>query len=128
MTTIETNAMEIELTGAEERVWFMAGYPYFWVRNDSADTVLVSLSPNISEVGDGVISIPAGSSIGTMHGNRTHDFYIKGSGKVMVMGTGSAHNPFKPLGKGGDVNAISAYLYAISFGGLPLLCTNYEEA
>lgn len=102
MTTIETNAMEIELTGGELQVRFTAGYPDFWVRNDSSDTVRISLSPNISDGKDGVISIPAGSSNGTMHGYRLNDLYISGSGKVMVMGTGSAHNPFKSRGKGGD--------------------------
>lgn len=102
MTTIETNAMELELTGGELQARFTAGYPFFWVRNDSSDTIRISLSPNISDGKDGVISIPPGSSNGTMHGYMLNDLYISGSGKVMVMGTGSAHNPFKPRGKGGD--------------------------
>lgn len=101
MITIETNAMEINLPDGETQVRFTAGYPYFWLRNDSSDTVLISLSPNIAEGKDGVISIPAGSSNGTMHGHRLNDLYISGSGKVMVMGTGSADNPFKSAGKGG---------------------------
>ena len=102
MITIETNAMELELTGGELQVRFTAGYPFFWVRNDSSDTIRISLSPGISEGKDGVITISAGSSNGTMHGYRLNDLYISGSGKVMVMGTGSAHNPFKSRGKGGD--------------------------
>lgn len=110
MTTIETNAMELELTGGELQARFTAGYPFFWVRNDSSDTVRISLSPNISDGKDGVITIPAGSSNGTMHGYRLNDLYISGSGKVMVMGTGSAHNPFKLRGKGGDAPTPPAFL------------------
>lgn len=102
MTTIKTNAMEINLPGGETQVQFPSGYAYFWVRNDSSDTVRISLSPNISDGKDGVISIPPGSSNGTMHGYRLNDLYISGSGKVMVMGTGSAHNPFKFREKGGE--------------------------
>lgn len=110
MITIETNAMEIELTGGELQVRFTAGYPFFWVRNDNSNTVRISLSPNISDGKDGVITIPAGSSNGTMHGYRLNDLYISGSGKVMVMGTGSAHNPFKLRGKGGDTPTLPAFL------------------
>lgn len=103
MTTIKTNAMEINLPGGETQVQFPAGYAYFWVRNDSSGTIRISLSPNISDGKDGVISIPPGSSNGTMHGYRLNDLYISGIGKVMVMGTGSAHNPFRSRGKGGDL-------------------------
>lgn len=104
MITIYTNAKEINLTEEVTHVRFEAGYPYFWVRNDGENAVLISLSPNVSEGADGVISVPAGNADGTMHGYRQHDLYIKGSGKVMAMGTTSAHNPFKPAPKGGEIS------------------------
>ena len=115
MITIETNAKSLELTGEEVHIHFTAGFPYFWLRNDGSDTVQMSLSPNISEGKDGVISVLVGSSAGTMHGfNGTqNDLYLLGSGKIQIMGTGSAHNPFKTAGKGGGdgVNKISQCLY-----------------
>lgn len=115
MEEITTNAKELTLDGTEVHVHFTAGFPYFWVRNDSGGTVLMSLSPNISEGKDGVISVLVGSSAGTMHGfNGTqNDLYLLGSGKIQIMGTGSAHNPFKTAGKGGGdgVNKISQCLY-----------------
>ena len=103
MITIETNAKSLELTGEEVHVHFTAGFPYFWLRNDGNDTVLISLSPNISEGKDGVISVLAGSSAGTMHGfNSTRqDMYISGSGKVQVMATHTPENPFRNARKGG---------------------------
>lgn len=114
MEEITTNAKELTLDGTEVHVHFTAGFSYFWLRNDSGGTVLMSLSPNISEGKDGVISVLAGSSAGTMHGfNGTqNDLYLLGSGKIQIMGTGSAHNPFKTAGKGGgDGVKISQCLY-----------------
>ncbi len=119
MEKITTNTKEITLTGEEIHVRFSSAQPYFWLRNDGSGTVLMSLSPNIEEGGDGVISVLAGSSAGTMHGfeGTRSDLYILGSGKVQVMGTGSAHNPFRNACKGGESdgsiskNFISRVLY-----------------
>lgn len=106
MITIKTNAKELELTGNEIHVNFESGFPFFWLRNDSDSKILMSLSPNIEEGGDGVIYVPSGNSNGTMHGYIAKDFYISGTGKVMVMGTGSAHNPFRNTQKGGEIIGI----------------------
>lgn len=104
METITSNAKAIELTGEEVRVHFTSAFPYFWLRNDGSWTVLMSLSPNIEEGGDGVIEVLAGSSAGTMHGyNSTRsDFYISGSGRVQIMATHTPENPFRKAEKGGD--------------------------
>lgn len=103
MEEIQTNAKELTLNGTEIHVHFVSGYPYFWVRNDGSETAFMSLFPNISEGKDGVISVLAGSSAGTMHGfdNTRQDLYIFGSGKIMVMGTYTPENPFKSRSKGG---------------------------
>lgn len=115
MEEITTNAKELTLDGTEVHVHFTSGYPFFWLRNDSGEKVLMSLSPNISEGKDGVISVLAGSSAGTMHGfeGTRNDLYLLGSGTVQIMGTGSAHNPFKSRGKGGGdgVDKTSQCLY-----------------
>lgn len=104
MIKITTNTKSLELTGEETHVHFTTAFPYFWLRNDSSGTVLMSLSPNIEEGGDGVISVLAGSSAGTMHGyNSTcNDLYLSGRGKVQVMGTHTPENPFRNCRKGGD--------------------------
>lgn len=117
MITIETNAKSLELTGEEVHIHFTAGFPYFWLRNDGSDTVQMSLSPNISEGKDGVISVLEGSSAGTMHGfNSTRqDMYVSGSGKVQVMATHTPENPFRNARKGGENNGFAT---AIVFGAL----------
>lgn len=103
MITITTNAKPLELSGEEIHVRFEAGFTYCWVRNDGDNTVMISLYPNISEGKDGVVEIPAGSSAGIERDYRSTalDLYLLGSGKVQIMGTGSAHNPFKSKSKGG---------------------------
>ena len=117
---INTNTKRVELNGEEIHIHFSSTYSHFWVRNDGKSTVLMSLSPNISEGKDGVIEVPAGSSAGTEQGtnNRKQDLYIIGNGKVQVMGTEAPNNPFKEDVKGGgnsdgsiDKNFISNLLY-----------------
>lgn len=105
MVEITSNTKTLELTGGETELHFAAGYGYFWARNDGGGTVLMSLSPNIEEGKDGVIAIPAGGSAGTMHGFAAsrNKLYLLGTGKVQIMGTYSAHNPFKQARKGGDI-------------------------
>lgn len=114
MIPIKTNTKSVTLTGEEIHLHFSSAYSNFWVRNDGSGTLLMSLSPNISEGKDGVIEVPAGSSAGTMHGfeGSRNDLYLLGSGKVQVMGTFSADSPFKTAGKGGEGNA------GIKLGGL----------
>ncbi|MCM1328848.1 MAG: hypothetical protein NC253_05340 [Ruminococcus sp.] len=122
MELIKSNAKEIALTGEEVHVKFASAYPYFWVRNDGNGAVLMSLSPGISEGGDGVVKVLAGSSAGTMHGNFAHDsLYLSGAGTVQVMATMSAHNPFKCAGKGGEGN----YDYGVNFSTHNMLA-DYE--
>ena len=103
MEEITSNTKTLELTGEEIQVHFSSAFPYFWVLNYGSDKVLMSLSPNISQGKDGVIEVPAGSSAGTMHGfeGSKNDLYLRGSGKVQVMGTYTPENPFKTAGKGG---------------------------
>ena len=123
MVEIQSNTKSFELTGEEVHIHFTAGFPYFWLRNDGSDTVQMSLSPNISEGKDGVISVLAGSSAGTMHGfNSTRqDMYISGSGKVQVMATHTPENPFRNARKGGGENGKSEKL--ILFSGTEDSCS-----
>lgn len=103
METITSNTKMLVLAGVVVHVHFTSAFPYFWVRNDSGGTVLMSIFPNIEEGKDGVIEVLAGSSAGTMHGyNATsNDLYLLGSGKVQIMGTYTPENPFRKAQKGG---------------------------
>ena len=114
MIPITTNAINVELAGKEVHIRFPAKSPYFWLKNLGNSTVRMSLSPNISEGGDGVIEVSAGSSAGTMQGynNLKMDLYILGSGKVQIMSTEAPNNPFDNDAKGGEGNV------NIKLGGL----------
>lgn len=108
MEEIKSNTKTLELTGEETQVHFTSAFPYFWVWNVGSGTVLMSVFPNISEGKDGVIEVLAGSSAGTMHGYSAtcNDLYLRGSGKVQVMGTYTPENPFRKAQKGGEGNVI----------------------
>lgn len=131
MVEITSNTKPLELTGEEVHVHFASAFPYFWLRNDGSGTVMMSLSPNIEAGKDGVIKVLVGSSAGTMHGfeGTRSDLYLLGSGAVQVMGTYSAHNPFKQGGKGGGsgVNKISQCLYGEALITDVLVGTQWED-
>lgn len=112
---VTKNSTTITLTGEEQTVQFDRSYPYFWVQNLGDSDVLISVDGGIVDGADGVITVPAGASCGTMHNYTANAdrLYLLGSGKVQVMGTGSAFNPFNLARRGGDVgktvNGSSAY-------------------
>ena len=54
---IETRNATVALSGTEKAVEFAAAYNYFYVKNDSPDTVYVSMSPNITAGADGVVYV-----------------------------------------------------------------------
>ena len=112
---IETRNATATLSGTEKAVEFATAYNYFYVKNDSPDTVYVSMSPNITAGADGVFAVDAGGSCGTAHGYPATKLYLLGTGSVQVCGTGSADNPFKPASRGGDgKNADKASSYALN--------------
>lgn len=112
---IETRNATVALSGTEKAVEFATAYNYFYVKNDSPDTVYVSMSPNITAGADGVFAVEAGGSCGTAHGYPATKLYLLGTGSVQVCGTGSANCPFKPASRGGDgKNADKASSYALN--------------
>lgn len=112
---IETRNATVALSGTEKAVEFAAAYNYFYIKNDSSDTVYVSMSPNITAGADGVFAVDAGGSCGTAHGYPANKLYLLGTGSVQVCGTGSADNPFKSALRGGDgKNADKASSYALN--------------
>lgn len=65
---VTKNSTTITLTGDEQTVQFDKNYSYFWVQNLGDSDVLISMDSGITEGADGVITVPAGGSCGTMHG------------------------------------------------------------
>ena len=100
---VTKSSTTITLTGEEQTVQFDRSYPYFWVQNLGDSDVLISVDSGIVDGADGVITVPAGGSCGTMHNYTANAdrLYLLGSGKVQVMGTGIVFNPFKLAKKGG---------------------------
>lgn len=112
---IETRNATVALSGTEKAVEFAAAYNYFYIKNDSPDTVYVSMSPNITAGADGVFAVDAGGSCGTAHGYPATKLYLLGAGEVQVCGMGSADNPFKSASRGGDgKSADKASSYALN--------------
>ena len=123
---IETRNATVALSGTEKAVEFAAAYNYFYIKNDSPDTVYVSMSPNITAGADGVFAVDTGGSCGTAHGYPANKLYLLGTGSVQICGTGSADNPFKPASRGGDgKNADKASSYALNGAAdYPLMVLN----
>lgn len=120
---------EIQLDGSVYTVDFGCSYNCYAIRNDSDGIIYVSTKDkSCTPNSDGVVSIPSGR--GYVHYNGfggNTELYILGNGGALVVAQDDGVCPFRSRGKGGDTNTIPAYLYAISSGGLPLLCTKYEE-
>lgn len=96
-------------SGVEATAEFNEKYDYFYVRNDTADVVYISLSPPITAGADGVLKVPVGQSVGTMHGYPADKLYLLGSGDVQICGCENAINPFSSRGGGGGENSSVEY-------------------
>ena len=75
----------IVLTGAEIRADYSGG-TNAWLRNDGTATVYASTAPDVTVGADGVVSIPAGQSVGVYGANGT--VYLMGTGSVQLIGSG----------------------------------------
>ena len=118
---VTKNVTTITLSG-ETAVQFNQTYNYFWITNLGDDDVFASMDSGITEGADGVIIIPSGSSASTMHGYNSDTVYLNGNGKVQVMGTFSAFNPFKVAKKGGEFKTASGDdNYTIKTAEFPLI-------
>ncbi len=106
----EIKSKTITLDGSEVSVSYK-GFGIA-VRNDSADTVYASGTPGIVRGSDGVVSIPAGSSVTISSGNGT--LYLVGTGSVFIMETSSPANPFKTSAQSGGSGADTVARAAIT--------------
>lgn len=99
---VNSNVTTLTLTGSEQKVRFALPYPYYWIHNMGDSDVYVSMDEGISAEADGVITVPPGSAACTMHGCTYDTVYVSGTGKIQIMGTYSAFNPFKFASGGGE--------------------------
>lgn len=89
----------IVLTGEEIRADYSGG-TNAWLRNDSTATVYASTAPGVTVGADGVVSIPAGQSVGVYGVNGT--VYLMGTGSVQLIGSDYSTSPFKTSAQGGS--------------------------
>lgn len=92
----------IALSGAEIRADFSGG-ANAWLRNDGTAAVYASASAGITAGADGVVSIPAGQSVGVYGANGT--VYLKGTGSVQLIGSDYSTNPFRNSAASGGSGA-----------------------
>ena len=110
MATLTKSTGTVALSGAVEKVNLPAAYGWVWVKNMSEGNIFAGLSANISEGADGVMVIPAGEA-GRIQMDGFCEFYLLGSGNVLVVAQNYADSPFKAGVKGGgsDVDGKSSY-------------------
>lgn len=89
----------VALTGAEIRANYSGG-ANAWLRNDGTATVYASTAPGVTAGADGVVSIPAGQSVGVYGANGT--VYLMGTGSVQLVGSDYTACPFKTSAQGGS--------------------------
>ena len=89
----------IVLTGEEIRADYSGG-TNAWLRNDGTATVYASTAPDVTVGADGVVSIPAGQSVGVYGANGT--VYLMGTGSVQLIGSDYSTSPFKASAQGGS--------------------------
>ena len=89
----------IVLTGEEIRANYSGG-TNAWLRNDGTATVYASTAPDVTVGADGVVSIPAGQSVGVYGANGT--VYLMGTGSVQLVGSDYTACPFKSAQSGGS--------------------------
>lgn len=89
----------IVFTGEEIRADYSGG-TNAWLRNDGTATVYASTAPGVTVGADGVVSIPAGQSVGVYGVNGT--VYLMGTGSVQLIGSDYSTSPFKTSAQGGS--------------------------
>ena len=93
----------IALTGAEIRANYSGG-ANAWLRNDGTATVYASTAPGVTAGADGVVSIPAGQSVGVYGANGT--VYLMGTGSVQLVGSDYTACPFKTSTSAGGESGV----------------------
>ena len=99
-----SNVKTINLTGGETKINFGQKFMCFWVQNLGSGNVYVSVRPEAVPEADGVIAISSGTSarVSAVDLSKIDTLYLRGNGKVQIVGSYSEYCPFKTEAKGGD--------------------------
>lgn len=98
-----SNTTSLRISGNHTIEWNKP-YEYFWVRNNGTADVLMSVTSEECESGtDGVITVPSGASVCTMHNYPADKLYLKGDGIIQVFGSDTAFCPASGSGSIGTI-------------------------
>lgn len=98
--------------GAVTTVRFDASFPYYWIDNQTEDTIYAAIGAEPIPETDGTFTVPAGGKVRLSGGITPSEIKLKGSGKVQVVASGIAECPFNsaPVSGGGkELTGNSAY-------------------
>lgn len=98
---ILSNMATVELSDPTTEIEFLNKYRYFHVQNLGDAEIKMSLLKDADT--DGSISCLAGNAVSIPCESRNDKFYISGAGKINVIASDSATNPYRVAGKGGGV-------------------------
>lgn len=96
---ILSNMATVELSDSTTEIEFLNKYRYFHVQNLGDAEIKMSLLKDADT--DGSISCLAGNAVSIPCESRNDKFYISGAGKINVIASDSATNPYRVAGKGG---------------------------
>lgn len=91
----------VELDGSEQEIVFLMPFSYAHIQNLGTEDIKVSPYPNIESREDGWVICNPNNAVTVPLYQRKDRFYISGSGKINVITTDSATNPYRVAGKGG---------------------------
>ena len=101
--------------GAVTTVRFDASFPYYWIDNQTENTIYAAIGAEPIPETDGTFTVAAGGKVRLSGGITPSEIKLKGSGKVQVVASGIAECPFNsaPVSGGGkELTGNSAYSLA----------------
>lgn len=93
-------------------VRFDASFPYYWIDNQTEDTIYAAIGAEPVPETDGTFTVPAGGKVRLSGGITPSEIKLKGSGKVQIVASGIAECPFNsaPVSGGGkELTGNSSY-------------------
>lgn len=93
---------KVTLTGKEQKITFSGAHTYYWVQSLGSSDILASFEPGVADDKDDVLIVQNGG-IGRIHNDFAKEtIYLRGTGRVQIIGTNNAFPPsFNSGSKGG---------------------------
>ena len=98
--------------GAVTTVRFDASFPYYWIDNQTEDTIYAAIGAEPVPETDGTFTVAAGGKVRLSGGITPSEIKLLGSGKVQIVASGIAECPFNsaPVSGGGkELTGNSSY-------------------